>query len=92
MSESFNNGAITWSALWPIIRLFFSDRFDKFKSLLQTAFSKAHVQSLPFVDAKKAVNKDAKGDKFTDQEIRGALSAMQDANQLMVSDDVIFLV
>lgn len=67
------------------------DRLEKFKSLLQAAFSSAHVQSLPLDDVKKAVNQEKEA-QFTDVEIREALNVMQEANQLMVSEKVVFLV
>ena len=60
--------------------------------MLQSAFASAHVQNLPMADVKKAVNKDEKEAQFTDAEIRAALHVMQEANKLMVSDQVVFLI
>ena len=67
-------------------------RLETFKSLLQKAFSDAHVQSLSIADATKAVNADKDSVQFSDGDIRAALNAMSDANQLMVSEDRVFLI
>ena len=70
--------------------VFQRNRLETFKSLLQKEFAAAHVQSLSVADVTTAVNQDST--QFSSGEIRAALNAMMDANQLMVSDDRVFLI
>lgn len=72
--------------------IFQSTRLETFKSLLQKEFADAHVQSLSIADVTTAVNRDEDSIQFSDSEIRSALETMMDANQLMVSDDRVFLI
>ena len=55
------------------------------------AFSTNQSQSLPLVDLTEHVNSDPTS-QFTGQEIVGALERMQDANQVMLSEGVVFLI
>ena len=68
------------------------NRLEKFKSLLQKAFETAHVQSLSVAEVTTAVNAGEASSQFSGGDIRVALNAMMDANQLMVSDDRVFLI
>jgi hypothetical protein len=72
--------------------VFQSNRLETFKSLLQKEFAAAHVQSLSVTDVTTAVNQGEDSTQFSGGEIRAALDAMMDANQLMVSDDRVFLI
>ena len=68
------------------------ERLETFKSLLQKEFAAAHVQSLSIADVTTAVNQGEYSTQFSGGEIRAALDAMMDANQLMVSEDRVFLI
>ena len=68
------------------------NRLETFKSLLQKEFAAAHVQSLSIADVTTAVNQGEDSTQFSSGEIRSALNSMMDANQLMVSEDRVFLI
>lgn len=61
-----------------------SDQFAKFKRAVQTAFREARVQSLP-------IDKIA-GDEFTPEEISLSLQQMTVDNQILVVDNIVFLI
>ncbi|XP_065843637.1 DNA replication licensing factor MCM3-like [Oscarella lobularis] len=63
------------------------DRLALFRSLVFQLFSTEHSQSVSMDTLKAKVEND-----FDDVEMQAALSAMQDANQLMVADDTVFLI
>ena len=67
----------------------FALRLGEFKAALLKAFSSAHAQSLPLTTVKESVKRDK---AFRDEEIESALQVMQDANQIMVADDNVFLI
>ena len=58
-----------------------------FRSLVFQLFSTEHSQSVSMDTLKAKVEND-----FDDVEMQAALLAMQDANQLMVADDTVFLI
>lgn len=64
-------------------------RLTEFKAALLGAFSSAHAQTLPLTTVKDSVKRDK---TFSDEEIDSALQVMQDANQIMVADDNVFLI
>lgn len=66
-----------------------SERLGEFKAALLKAFSSAHAQTLPLTTVKESVKRDK---AFRDEEIESALQVMQDANQIMVADDNVFLI
>lgn len=66
-----------------------ADRLTEFKAALLGAFSSAHAQTLPLTTVKDSVKRDK---TFSDEEIDSALQVMQDANQIMVADDNVFLI
>lgn len=68
-----------------------ADRLKEFKSSLFAVFQSAHAQSVNMKDLKTAINKDREK-SFSDSEIRTALTRMQDDNQVMMADDIIFLI
>ena len=67
----------------------FALRLGEFKAALLKAFSSAHAQTLPLTTVKESVKRDK---AFRDEEIESALQVMQDANQIMVADDNVFLI
>ena len=67
----------------------FVPRLGEFKASLLKAFSSAHAQTLPLTTVKESVKRDK---AFRDEEIESALQVMQDANQIMVADDNVFLI
>lgn len=68
-----------------------ADRLKEFKSSLFAVFQSAHAQSVNMKDLKDDINK-AREKHFSDDEIRSALARMQEDNQVMVADDIIFLI
>ncbi|XP_074607666.1 zygotic DNA replication licensing factor mcm3-like isoform X1 [Acropora palmata] len=63
-----------------------NERLAEFKTALLGAFSSAHAQSLPLSTVKGSIK------SFTEQEIDSALQVMQDANQIMVAENNVFLI
>ncbi|XP_050404275.1 zygotic DNA replication licensing factor mcm3 [Patella vulgata] len=68
------------------------DRLKAFRSSLFNVFKAAHAQSLELDKVRIEVNKDRLGDEFKDEEIKAAVDTMMDANQIMLSDNVLFLI
>ncbi|KAJ8008763.1 hypothetical protein DPEC_G00081790 [Dallia pectoralis] len=68
-----------------------ADRLKVFKTSLLEAFRSAHAQSVGLKSVTESVNRD-RDEPFSQSEIRAALVRMQDDNQIMVADDIIFLI
>uniref|UniRef100_A0A3Q2QDU8 DNA replication licensing factor MCM3 n=1 Tax=Fundulus heteroclitus TaxID=8078 RepID=A0A3Q2QDU8_FUNHE len=66
-------------------------RLKEFKSSLFAVFQSAHAQSVKMTKLMDEVNKERESG-FTRAEVRGALARMQDDNQVMVADDIVFLI
>ncbi|XP_061610734.1 DNA replication licensing factor MCM3 [Phyllopteryx taeniolatus] len=67
------------------------ERLKEFKSSLFAVFQSAHAQSVKMPALMDGVNKECQV-PFTEAEVRAALTRMQDDNQVMVADDIIFLI
>uniref|UniRef100_A0A3B3Z0G4 DNA replication licensing factor MCM3 n=1 Tax=Poecilia mexicana TaxID=48701 RepID=A0A3B3Z0G4_9TELE len=63
----------------------------EFKSSLFAVFQSAHAQSVKMTKLMDEINKERES-RFTEREVRAALARMQDDNQVMVADDIIFLI
>uniref|UniRef100_A0A672Z731 DNA replication licensing factor MCM3 n=1 Tax=Sphaeramia orbicularis TaxID=375764 RepID=A0A672Z731_9TELE len=74
-----------------LIPSFSSSRLKEFKSSLFAVFQSAHAQSVKMKTLMDDINKE-RGVGFTEAEVRTALARMQDDNQVMVADDIIFLI
>lgn len=74
-------------------KTFFSSsaRLKEFKSSLFAVFQAAHAQSVKMKTLMDDVNR-GREKRFTEAEVREALARMQDDNQVMVADDIIFLI
>lgn len=69
------------------------ERFKLFKTLLFKEFHKVHAQSLPVELVVKSFGESSNTDnQFTEEDVKVALNRMQDANQVMVADNTIFLI
>uniref|UniRef100_A0A667ZN67 DNA replication licensing factor MCM3 n=1 Tax=Myripristis murdjan TaxID=586833 RepID=A0A667ZN67_9TELE len=68
-----------------------TDRLKEFKSSLFAVFQSAHAQSVRMTTLMDEVNK-GRQSPFTDAEVRAALARMQDDNQVMVADEIVFLI
>ncbi|XP_029281864.1 DNA replication licensing factor MCM3 [Cottoperca gobio] len=68
-----------------------AERLKEFKSSLFAVFQSAHAQSVKRNTLMDGINKERES-RFTEPEIRAALARMQDDNQVMVADDIIFLI
>ncbi|XP_067844590.1 DNA replication licensing factor MCM3 [Heptranchias perlo] len=66
-------------------------RFKEFKVALLDAFKTAHAQSLGMQTLMVSINKDNEV-PFSEMEVQTALDKMQEDNQIMVSDHIIFLI
>ncbi|XP_033856991.1 maternal DNA replication licensing factor mcm3-like [Acipenser ruthenus] len=67
------------------------DRLKVFKAALLKAFKGARSQSISIPELLAFINKGAI-DSFEMEEVQQALNQMQDDNQVMVSEDVVFLI
>ncbi|XP_023808962.1 DNA replication licensing factor MCM3 [Oryzias latipes] len=68
-----------------------AERLKEFKSSLFAVFQSAHAQSVKMAALMDGINKEGAA-VFTDADVRTALARMQDDNQVMVADDIIFLI
>ncbi|XP_060908578.1 DNA replication licensing factor MCM3 [Labrus mixtus] len=68
-----------------------AERLKEFKSSLFAVFQSAHAQSVKMKTLMDDINK-ALENRFTEPEVRSALARMQEDNQVMVADDIIFLI
>lgn len=68
-----------------------SARLKEFKSSLFAVFQSAHAQSVKMTALMDDINK-GREKRFAEAEVRDALARMQDDNQVMVADDIIFLI
>lgn len=66
-------------------------RLKAFKAALLEVFREAHAQSVGVTRLTESVNRD-KEQPFSPEEIQAALSKMQDDNQVMVSEGIVFLI
>ncbi|CAN9507796.1 unnamed protein product [Ophioblennius macclurei] len=68
-----------------------AERLKEFKSSLFAVFQSAHAQSVKMAALMDDVNKERQ-ERFSEAEVRAALARMQDDNQVMVADDIVFLI
>lgn len=66
-------------------------RLKAFKVALLEVFREAHAQSVGMTRLTESVNRDEE-QPFSPEEIQAALSKMQDDNQVMVSEGIVFLI
>uniref|UniRef100_A0A8D2JKD8 DNA replication licensing factor MCM3 n=1 Tax=Varanus komodoensis TaxID=61221 RepID=A0A8D2JKD8_VARKO len=62
-----------------------------FKAALLAVFRAAHAQSVGLKSLMESINRD-NPTPFSSAEVKAALDTMQDDNQIMMSDDIIFLI
>lgn len=60
-----------------------------FKSMLFKLFHKERTQAIPVADIAKYI---LESSKFAEDDVKSALNTMQDDNQVMLSDDTVFLI
>lgn len=68
-----------------------AERLKDFKSSLFAVFKSAHAQSVKMAALMDDINK-ARQQRFSEAEVRAALARMQDDNQVMLADDIVFLI
>lgn len=68
-----------------------AERLKEFKAALLEAFRSAHAQSVGMTALMSDINQNRPA-PFGQLEVRAALARMQDDNQVMVADDIIFLI
>ncbi|GAB1284830.1 DNA replication licensing factor MCM3 [Apodemus speciosus] len=66
-------------------------RLKAFKAALLEVFQEAHAQSVGIVNLTESINRN-KEEPFSSEEIQASLSRMQDDNQVMVSEGIVFLI
>ncbi|XP_032912698.1 DNA replication licensing factor MCM3 [Catharus ustulatus] len=66
-------------------------RLKAFKAALLEVFKASHAQSVSLKNVMESINRD-NPEPFSEAEVKLALAHMQDDNQVMVSDDIIFLI
>jgi len=69
-----------------------SCRLKSFKSSLLKLFKQEHKQSLTMEQIRQQLDADHAGVEFSDAELWAAVDKMQDDNQIMVSDNWVFLI
>lgn len=68
------------------------DRFNVFKKSLTQLFRESRAQSIAMTRFNEALDTEHKSNPFKKSEITAAFSRMTEANQIMVADDIIFLI
>jgi DNA replication licensing factor MCM3 len=68
------------------------ERFDVFKKCLTQLFRETRAQSLPMARFREHLGQQFSNQPFRKPEINAAFQRMTDANQIMVADDIIFLI
>lgn len=69
-----------------------SNRLKTFKTSLFNVFKTEHAQSLTVDRIREFVNEENREDKFGDAELFAAIDKMQDDNQIMLSENIVFLI
>lgn len=69
-----------------------NERLAKFKTSLHKAFKESREQSLSLERIKTFVNNENADQTFSQNEINSAVERMTDDNQIMVADDIVFLI
>jgi DNA replication licensing factor MCM3 len=69
-----------------------AERFKSFKTSLFKLFKLEHAQSLTMDRIRQQVDVDHPGSEFTQAELTAAVDRMQDDNQIMLSDNIVFLI
>lgn len=88
-STSQNTAAISTDSE-PHVELS-SARLQQFKSILQQLFRKERTQSLSMVKVEEHVNNEVT-EKYSKSEIKQAVDIMTNENQVMLADDILFLI
>lgn len=69
-----------------------ADRMTKFRGLLGKLFKDTHTQSQPVSSIIDFLAKEEQTEPFTQEEIDVAIQRMMDENQVMLSDEIVFLI
>lgn len=67
-------------------------RLKTFRASLFNLFESEHAQSVSMDKIKTHMSKEHAGDEFSEEDIFAAIDKMMDANQVMLADDVVFLI
>ena len=67
-------------------------RLKIFRGTVQKVFATTHAQSVAVEDIKKTLHEDFPDERFTEDEIQAAINEMEEANQIMVSEGMAFLI
>ena len=67
-------------------------RFKSFKTSLVKIFREERAQSLPLQRIVTFANIEESGEEFSEGEISAAVTQMTDANQIMLADNLVFLI
>jgi len=67
-------------------------RLKAFKSSLFFLFKEAHSQSIELDRIRTQVNLDNDGAEFDEAELMAAINKMQEDNQIMLSENIVFLI
>ncbi|XP_069692646.1 DNA replication licensing factor Mcm3 [Periplaneta americana] len=68
------------------------DRLKLFKASLVKVFREEHAQSLPLERVVEFANQDQGGEPFSQGEVSAAMTQMTEANQVMIADNMVFLI
>ncbi|XP_056301244.1 DNA replication licensing factor MCM3 [Danio aesculapii] len=67
------------------------DRLKEFKAALLEVFRSSHAQSVGLTALMESINKSCPS-AFNETDVRAGLARMQDDNQVMLADDIVFLI
>ncbi|KAG8178125.1 hypothetical protein JTE90_020830 [Oedothorax gibbosus] len=67
-------------------------RLKEFRSIIHKLFKERHAQSVPVPVLNEYLIKQELAEPFTPEEVNSALEAMTEANQVMVANDIVFLI
>lgn len=67
-------------------------RFALFQTSLQKMFKDSHAQSLSLLRIRENINKEYPSHQFSEDEIKAALNEMAENNQVMVAEEIVFLI
>lgn len=72
--------------------IFYLYRLKEFKSVLLKLFKERHAQSVPMNELVDFMAEQKLKEPFTPEEINIALDKMSDLNQVMVANEIVFLI
>lgn len=93
MEVETDNSGVNVNVPPPVVHTTISlDRYKVFKSTLSSVFQKQRSQSMSFKRILTIINEEHAANTFTENEAYAAIYKMMDANFIMFSDGIVFLI